>query len=222
MTKALGPGGKEIGTSSGTDAVVREWLHSDYTNPQQLPIVSHAAPDPVGQVPPHRSLHRCLGSSREGAHPGGYFCRGELFYAAHAEFANRQELERGGAADGVDPGRRREQWHFCRGETGTSQHSKNRNGLGNLRVQVLVNNLTGHKMPTAYPSRSVRGCTSSVRDAQDHKIFESGGVEGVMAQIEGNHNDTDPTQFEPHYREIATETIWCRSPGRSWAILRVA
>src|SRR4029077_5355721 len=69
-----------------------------------------------------------------------------------------------------------------------------------LQVQVLVQNLTGHKMPTAYPSRRA-WLHVVVRDAHDHAVFESGALH-ADGSIEGNDNDADPARFEPHYREI--------------------
>jgi hypothetical protein len=73
---------------------------------------------------------------------------------------------------------------------------------GRLTMQVLVQNLTGHKMPTAYPSRRA-WLHVTVRDANDNKIFESGALH-ADGSIEGNDNDTDPARFEPHYREITS------------------
>src|SRR5258706_5832234 len=69
-----------------------------------------------------------------------------------------------------------------------------------LKVQVLVQNLTGHKMPTAYPSRRA-WLHVTIRDARDNKVFESGALH-ADGSIEGNDNDADPARFEPHYREI--------------------
>jgi len=71
-----------------------------------------------------------------------------------------------------------------------------------LQVQVLVENLTGHKMPTAYPSRRA-WLHVTVRDANDNKVFESGALHSD-GSIEGNDNDADPARFEPHYREITS------------------
>jgi len=71
-----------------------------------------------------------------------------------------------------------------------------------LQVQVLVQNLTGHKMPTAYPSRRA-WLHITIRDARDNKVFESGALH-ADGSIEGNDNDADPARFEPHYREITS------------------
>jgi hypothetical protein len=69
-----------------------------------------------------------------------------------------------------------------------------------LEAEVVVRNLTGHKLPTGYPSRRT-WIHFTVRDARGQPIFESGGVTPSGA-IEGNDNDADPRRFEPHYQEI--------------------
>jgi len=75
---------------------------------------------------------------------------------------------------------------------------------GRLVAEIVVRNLAGHKLPTAYPSRRV-WIHVTLPDADGRLVFSSGGVEPTGA-IAGNDNDQDGTRFEPHYREI-------RSPG---------
>ncbi|MFO7986442.1 MAG: hypothetical protein R6U38_11275 [Desulfatiglandaceae bacterium] len=74
---------------------------------------------------------------------------------------------------------------------------------GELTVRLRLSNLTGHKLPTAYPSRRV-WIHLTVKDAQGRCIFESGGLEPNGA-ISGNDNDRDPTLYEPHYGSIDQE-----------------
>jgi hypothetical protein len=69
-----------------------------------------------------------------------------------------------------------------------------------LMADVVVRNLTGHKLPTGYPSRRV-WLHVTVRDAAGGLIFESGASSATGA-IEGNDNDVDPRRFEPHHLEI--------------------
>jgi hypothetical protein len=71
---------------------------------------------------------------------------------------------------------------------------------GNLEIDVEVRNLTGHKLPTGYPSRRV-WIHLTVRDQQDRIVFESGAVTPTGA-IEGNDNDAEPLRFEPHHEVI--------------------
>jgi hypothetical protein len=69
-----------------------------------------------------------------------------------------------------------------------------------LSVDVFVENLTGHKLPTAFPSRRA-WLHLVVRDRNGRSVFESGALNSD-GSIQGNDNDADPSRFEPHYREI--------------------
>src|SRR5262249_26586665 len=71
---------------------------------------------------------------------------------------------------------------------------------GRLDFEVSVKNLTGHKLPTAYPSRRA-WLHVTVRDRQNRIVFESGAVR-PDGSIAGNVNDRDPGRFEPHRDEI--------------------
>lgn len=72
---------------------------------------------------------------------------------------------------------------------------------GQLSFVVSVRNLSGHKLPTAYPSRRV-WLQVTVRDATGRAIFESGAL-NADGSIEGNDSDVDPLRFEPHYEQIS-------------------
>jgi hypothetical protein len=71
---------------------------------------------------------------------------------------------------------------------------------GRLAADVTVENLGGHKLPTAYPSRRV-WLHVLVRDGAGHVLFESGRP-NPDGSITGNDNDADKTKFEPHYRVV--------------------
>src|SRR5260370_998410 len=71
---------------------------------------------------------------------------------------------------------------------------------GRLEASVSVENLGGHKLPTAYPSRRA-WLHFVVRDRNGGKVFESGAL-NPDGSIQGNDNDADPLRYEPHYREI--------------------
>ena len=73
-------------------------------------------------------------------------------------------------------------------------------GDGVLAVDVLVENLAGHKLPTAYPSRRA-WLHVTVKDRGGDVVFESGAPR-PDGSIVGNDNDTDATRYEPHYVEI--------------------
>ncbi len=71
---------------------------------------------------------------------------------------------------------------------------------GHLVVDLQVANLTGHKLPTAYPSRRV-WINLAVHDADGSLLFESGAMRSD-GSIEGNDNDADASSYEPHYETI--------------------
>jgi hypothetical protein len=71
---------------------------------------------------------------------------------------------------------------------------------GRVNAQISVENLGGHKLPTAYPSRRV-WLHVTVRDRSGKALFTSGAL-NPNGSIEGNDNDADPARFEPHYTEI--------------------
>lgn len=71
---------------------------------------------------------------------------------------------------------------------------------GRLEVEVSIENLAGHKLPSAYPSRRV-WLHFSVKDLHDQLIFDSGAFT-EDGRITGNDNDENPEEYEPHYREI--------------------
>ena len=73
---------------------------------------------------------------------------------------------------------------------------------GRLAAAISVENLGGHKLPTAYPSRRV-WLHVTVRDRGGNVVFESGALNPNGA-IQGNDNDEDASRFEPHYTEITS------------------
>ena len=88
-----------------------------------------------------------------------------------------------------------------------------------LRAVISVRNLTGHKLPTGYPSRRA-WLHVAVRDRSGRVIFESGAV-APNGAIAGNDNDAEPLAFEPHHAEIRAaeqvqiyESVMSDSAGR--------
>ena len=73
---------------------------------------------------------------------------------------------------------------------------------GKLEADILVENLTGHKLPTAFPSRRA-WLHIVIRDHNGQTVFESGAL-NPDGSIKGNVNDIDGSRFEPHFREIAS------------------
>jgi len=69
-----------------------------------------------------------------------------------------------------------------------------------IRFTVRIENLTGHKLPTSFPSRRA-WLHVTVIAADGRIVFESGRLH-ADGSIEGNVNDTDPTRYLPHFTKI--------------------
>ena len=91
------------------------------------------------------------------------------------------------------------------GETATVTIEDATRTNGALRFDVAVTNRTGHKLPTAYPSRRA-WLHVTIGNSSGQTIFESGRVEPNGA-IVGNDNDADP---------VGVRTALRGSP-RAWA-----
>lgn len=70
----------------------------------------------------------------------------------------------------------------------------------NLNITLQINSATGHKLPSAYPSRRVI-LHVTVKDASNNVVFESGKV-NANGSVVGVDADSDRTKFEPHYDVI--------------------
>ncbi len=73
---------------------------------------------------------------------------------------------------------------------------------GMLEARVKVQNNSGHKTPTGYPSRRM-WLNFKVTDSNDNVVFESGRI-NTNGSIVGADNDADSTVFEPHYNLITS------------------
>ena len=73
---------------------------------------------------------------------------------------------------------------------------------GKLSFAVRVENLTGHKLPTAFPSRRA-WLHVTVAAADGHIVFESGKL-NANGSIAGNANDADAARYSPHYSTITS------------------
>lgn len=189
-TQALGPGGKEIG-SFPEQMPYQEWLHSDY--PNRNSCQSCHMPEIHGQVP----ITAVLGVPRDGA-------RRHTFVAANFFILRMLNLYRKDLSVSALPtemtAASERTVTFLQSATARVSIPSIDLVSGSLQVRVLVENLSGHKLPTAYPSRRT-WLHVLVRDSKDNKVFESGALH-ADGSIEGNDNDEDPARFEPHYREI--------------------
>lgn len=73
---------------------------------------------------------------------------------------------------------------------------------GMLEVKLKVNSMTGHKLPTSFPSRRAF-LHLKVTDDAGNVVFESGRVNGD-GSIAGADGDADRMTYEPHYDVITS------------------
>jgi hypothetical protein len=169
----------------------QEWLHSEFRATQScqschMPVVTQ--PTPITSV---------LGEPREGVsrhdfRGANFLMLGVLngFRADQGVVARPAELDAAIARTKA----------FMQSSTATVSVERADLVQGRLEADIVVRNLAGHKLPTAYPSRRA-WLRVTVRDGQGRLVFSSGEVEPTGA-IAGNDNDRDADRFEPHYRVI--------------------
>ena len=190
ITTALGTGGKAIG-SLPEQMPYPEWVHSDYRNKQSCQDCH--MPKINGPV----QIARVLGEAREGARLHSFV--GSNFFMLNLLNRYREELN----VSALPPelfASAQATVEFLRAEAATVAIEKVAEVSGRLRADVVIRNKSGHKLPTAYPSRRV-WLHFIVRDRNGGKVFESGAL-NPDGSIVGNDNDADPARFEPHYTEI--------------------
>ena len=190
ITQALGANGKVIG-SLPEQVPYQEWQHSDYRDQQScqschMPLIGEAVP-----------ITHVLGQLRSGARQhqflGGNFFLQRLLSRYHDELRLvpwNQEFS--AAADRTAA--------FLQSESAHLSIDTPVLRAGRLEMDVSVQNLDGHKLPTAYPSRRA-WLHVTVRDRSGQVLFESGALR-PDGSIVGNVNDADPLRYQPHYREI--------------------
>jgi hypothetical protein len=192
-TQALGADGKALGELP-EQVPYLEWLHSDFRGErscQSCHMPEVTAPTPIASV---------LGEDRMGLRRhtfiGGNFFMLRMLNRYRGELgveALPQELQ--AAADTTLAQLAR--------DTAALAAAPAQADAGEIAVDVTVRNLTGHKLPTGYPSRRT-WLHVTVRDGRDQIIFTSGAVE-PSGLIRGNDNDADAARFEPHHTEIRRE-----------------
>jgi hypothetical protein len=190
ITTALGPGGQKIGELP-EQMPYQEWFASDFKDKQScqnchMPVVEDMVrvTNSMGKFREGMSRHVFVG--------GNFFMQRVLnrYRADLGVWALPEEFETA-AARTVD--------HL---KTKTAQVAIDRVEVsgGRLQADIAVQNLSGHKFPTAYPSRRA-WLHVTVKDRNGRVVFESGAL-NPDGSITGNDNDADPNRFEPHYTEI--------------------
>jgi cytochrome c551/c552 len=189
-TRALGPGGEEIGRFP-EQMPYQEWLHSDY--PNRSTCQSCHMPE-VGEAVPVTAVY---GQPRVGMHRHVFV--GANFLMEGMLNEHRDELNVQALPQELDAAMARTT-EFLRTKAARVTIRQVETTSRGLAVEVMVENLSGHKLPTAYPSRRA-WLRVTIRDGEGRAIFESGAL-NPDGSIVGNDNDEDPLRFEPHYREI--------------------
>jgi hypothetical protein len=192
ITQALGKDGKEIGTFP-EQMPYPEWLHSDYVN--RSSCQSCHMPEIPGEV----AITAVLGEPRAGAHRHVFVAANFFMQRILSQYRNELSVaalppELSAASDRTVA--------FLQSQSARVSIRNPDLVSDRLQADVLVENLTGHKLPTAYPSRRM-WLHMIVRDRNGMSVFESGAL-NKDGSIQGNDNDADPAHFEPHYREITS------------------
>ena len=190
ITTAFGPNGEAIG-SLPEQMPYKEWLNSDYKSRQtcqdcHMPAVEEPVP-----------ITRVFGVPREGM-KRHTFVAGNFFMQWMLN-RYRDDLEVDALPQELNSAAEYTIW-FLQNKSARVSLENVQVGGGHLDADVVVENLTGHKLPTAYPSRRA-WLHIVVRDRNDRVVFESGKLR-PDGSIVGNDNDADPQRYEPHYRQI--------------------
>jgi len=191
-TKSLGPDGREIATFPEQMPFL-EWLHSDY--PSRSSCQSCHMPE-VGERVPVTAL---FGEPREGMHRHEFVAAN--FFMQRMLNNYRADLSVAALPQELTTAANRTVT-FLQAQSARVSIRNLESTSSGLSMEVFVENVSGHKLPTAYPSRRV-WLHVAVRDRNGQTVFESGALNSD-GSIKGNRNDSDPLQFEPHHQEITS------------------
>ena len=191
-TRSLGPGGKDLGFFP-EQMIYFEWLHSDY--PARQTCQSCHMPEVHEQV----AITSVLGVPRSGARQHTFV--GANFLILRLLNLHRDELSvTAMPAELTAEADKTVEFLGSQAARVTIRNADTSNDR--LNAEVFVENLTGHKLPTAFPSRRA-WLHFQVLDRDGRSVFESGKL-NPDGSIQGNDNDADPLRFEPHYTEITS------------------
>jgi hypothetical protein len=194
FTKALGPQGQVVGELA-EQVPYLEWRHSAFVGEKRSCQSCHMPP-----VAAPTRISSVLGEEREGM--GRHTFLGGNFFMLRMLNRYRGELGVEALPQELDAAAHATIRQL---QQDTANVSIARASLvgAQLDVEVSVQNLTGHKLPTGYPSRRA-WLHVTVRDRDGALVFNSGDITPT-GLIRGNDNDADPTRFEPHYTEIRND-----------------
>ena len=193
VTKAIGPKGEVTGELP-EQMPFHEWKHSAFAAEQRscqschMPVVEEDTP-----------IASVLGAPRKGL-ARHTFVGGNSFMQRMLD-RYRGDLGVIATAADLETSLKATVDNLQRATAELSIDRTERSG-GRLIADIRVRNLTGHKLPTGYPSRRA-WLHVTVRDRNGRVVFESGAI-APNGAIRGNDHDEDPLAVEPHYTEIRT------------------
>ena len=188
----LDAGGKPVGEFPEQMPYL-EWLQSDFRSSDScqschMPVVD--APAPISSV---------LGELRFEVSRHDF--RGANFFMLGLLNRFRSELGVPARPAELDAGAMRTK-SYLQANTAVVDVTRLEREGGRVEAEILVRNLGGHKLPTAFPSRRV-WLSVTLRNDAGRTLFASGQVNASGA-IAGNDNDQDGARVEPHHREITS------------------
>jgi hypothetical protein len=197
VTPTLDKEGQKVGEFL-EQAPYLEWLVSDYADQQtcqscHMPRLR----DPDGRPVSQYIAHRPPGGPFPPTRPRNPFAQ-HFFVGANTQVIEMlRTLDPEIAADYVDTaGRARENLAQA-----LSLHLEASLNEATLLAVVKIDNLTGHKLPTGYPSRRL-WLRFVVSDSQGGIVFESGSFDRPTGEISGLGEPETP-QYEPHHHRIS-------------------
>jgi hypothetical protein len=191
ITQAFGPKGEVIG-SLPEQMNFQEWQHSDF-NTEKRSCQSCHMPAAAGPI----RAASVLGDTRD-AMARHVFVGGNA-YMVRLLSRYRNELGVAALPSELEATAQATVRQLQR-DTAALTLSNPTLAAGTLAFDVDIRNLTGHKLPTGYPSRRL-WVHVTVKNDRGDVLFESGALSST-GSIAGNDNDADSQRFEPHYEEI--------------------
>jgi hypothetical protein len=197
ITHALDDDGKVI-ADFPEQVPYLEWKHSAYASDRKKSCQSCHMPEVEGDAPIAGVLGRPREEVSRHVFRGGNFFMPRIFKRYRGELGVEslpQELETMSARTAA---------HLASSAAVLKVENVERT-RDRLRAEAVIENLAGHKLPSAYPSRRA-WIHFTVRDRKGAVVFESGRLE-PDGSIVGNDNDADAGRYEPHHAVI-------ESPGQ--------
>lgn len=192
-THTLGPGGEVIGELP-EQVPYLEWRHSSFADNQSCQ--SCHMPEVEGSMP----ISSVWGQPRENVSRHSF--RGGNFFMQRMLNRYRDELGVQALPQEMDAAINRTIKHLQTKSAYIAIQNADFDG-DELVADVVIENLAGHKLPTAYPSRRI-WVHFTVQDQSGDILFESGAV-NPDGSVTGNDNDRNAGRYERHYDEITSE-----------------